>query len=504
MSASIMIQGTGSSVGKSLIAAGLCRCLRDRGYRVRPFKPQNMSNNAAVTIDGGEIGRAQALQAMACGIEPDSRMNPVLLKPETDAGAQVVLNGKRLTTVEARDYARLKPQLMPPILDDFRSLRREADFVIIEGAGSPAETNLRAGDIANMGFAEAADIPVILTGDIDRGGVIAQVVGTHSVLAPADRERIRGFVINKFRGELELFAEGVSDIAGRTGWFPLGILPWFSAASRLPAEDSASLQSGRDFDAPQALSRATGSGPDPSREKVGKPLTIAVPMLSRMANFDDLDPLHLESRVSLEFVRPGRPIPAETDLVLLTGTKSTRGDLQFLRSEGWDIDVLAHHRRGGHVLGICGGYQMLGTRIDDGEGIEGPPGSSPGLGLLDVVTDMKPDKTLRRVNGRDRNTGASFRGYEIHIGLTAGVDCDRPWLDIEGRPEGSQSRDGRVMGCYVHGLFTSDTFRRAFLDRLGVGSRAISYRQVVESTLDALGRHVESNLDVDRILEIAR
>jgi len=481
MGKAIMIQGTGSNVGKSILTAGLCRALRRRGLIVRPFKPQNMSNNAAVTADGGEIGRAQALQALACGLQPHTDMNPVLLKPETETGAQVIVQGKRLTSVAARDYGVMKSQLMPAVLQSFERLKASADIVLVEGAGSPAETNLRAGDIANMGFASAANVPVILTGDIDRGGVIAQIVGTHAVLPQDDRALIKGFIINKFRGDPSLFDAGLQDIIVRTGWQSIGVAPWFNAAVRLPAEDALDITGG-------------GNGH----------LRIAVPLLSRIANFDDLDPLKLEPSVSLVMVKPGRALPGDANLIILPGTKSTLGDLAFFRAQGWDIDLQAHVRRGGHVLGICGGYQMLGHTINDPDGIESPATKSDGLGLLDIETVMTADKTLAAVIGTDRKSGAQVSGYEIHLGETTGPDCARAWLDIEGRPEGAASDDGLVSGCYIHGLFTSDPFRAAYLQSLGAPSGGTNYSAAVESVLDQLADHLEAHLDIDALLALAR
>ncbi len=480
MVASIMIQGTGSNVGKSLIVAGLGRCLTDRGLKVRPFKPQNMSNNAAVTVDGGEIGRAQALQARACRTEARTAMNPVLLKPESGSGAQVILNGKRLDTVEATEYAKLKSRLLPEVMRSFNELSDGVDVIIVEGAGSPAEINLRTGDIANMGFAEAAGVPVILVGDIDRGGVIAQIVGTSVVLPPFDRKLVKGFIINKFRGNTDLFESGLSEIESLTGWRSLGVLPWFDKADMLPAEDSASV--------------VFPNG--------GGACKIAVPVLSRMANLDDLDPLRMEPGVCIDMITPGTPIPADARLVMLTGTKSTMSDLEFIRTQGWDIDILAHYRRGGSVLGICGGYQMLGKAITDRDGIEGNPGTLEGLGLLDLATEMRKEKTTRWVEGRHLATGSGVKGYEIHIGLTTGPDEIRPWLEIGGKAEGSISADGRVMGCYVHGLFASDEFRRAFLSSLGASTREFAFEVEFESTLDALAFHVCRHVDIDRILKI--
>ncbi len=470
-----MIQGAGSNVGKSLIVAGLCRAFQRRGLRVLPFKPQNMSNNAAVTSDGGEIGRAQALQAQASGVEPHTDMNPVLLKPETDTGAQVIVQGHRLTAAKARDYGTLKSSLMPRVLDSFHRLCAHADIVVVEGAGSPAETNLRAGDIANMGFAEAADVPVILVGDIDRGGVIAQLVGTHVILPDTDEARIKGFLINKFRGDVSLFDDGLQDIVERTNWHNLGVLPWFADAGKLPAEDASDFSN---FDG--------GSGS----------FKIAVPKLTRIANFDDLDPLKLEPGVSVVMVEPGQRLPTDTKLVLIPGSKSTTGDLKFFRQQGWDVDLQAHVHRGGHVLGICGGYQMLGTEIHDPDGIEGDPDTVVGLGLLDVVTEMKPEKRLAQVIGSHPVSGAELSGYEIHIGNTDGPDCDRAWLEIEGRLEGAQSISGRVRGCYIHGLFSSDDFRRAYLQDLGAETSDVAFDDLVEDTLDALADHIEEHLDV--------
>lgn len=476
-----MIQGTGSNVGKSMLVAGLCRALTNRGLRVLPFKPQNMSNNAAVTEDGGEIGRAQALQALACGVPARVDMNPVLLKPETEVGSQVIVQGKRLTTVAAREYAALKPSLMPAVLESFERLKDQADIVLIEGAGSPAEVNLRAGDIANMGFADAANVPVILAGDIDRGGVIAQLVGTHAVLPDADRALIKGFLINKFRGDPTLFDDGLREIESRTDWQNLGVAPWFSQANRLPAEDALDISS-------------AGDGP----------IKIAVPMLSRIANFDDLDPLKLEPSVSLIMVKPGEPLPGDASLIILPGTKSTIGDLEFLRQQGWDIDLQAHLRRGGRVLGICGGYQMLGQSINDPDGIEGSVRNIDGLGLLDVATVMTPEKHLARTSGTDLASGEIISGYEIHIGRTTGPDCTRPILEIDGKAEGASSRDHLVTGCYIHGLFSSDSFRASFLKSLGAPVSGVEYSTEVERALDNLAAHLEEHLDIDRMISIAK
>jgi adenosylcobyric acid synthase len=480
MTRAVMIQGAGSNVGKSLLVAGLCRHFTRAGLTVRPFKPQNMSNNAAVA-EGGEIGRAQALQARACGVAPHVDMNPVLLKPESETGAQVIVQGRRLTTVRARDYAALKPQLMAPVLDSFRRLRAQADLVIVEGAGSPAEVNLRAGDIANMGFAIAADVPVILTGDIDRGGVIAQLVGTQAVLDPADAAMIRGFLINKFRGDPSLFDDGYRLIEQRTGWPGLGVIPWFAQAHNLPAEDAADLGG----------TRGTGA------------FLIAVPHLNRIANFDDLDPLAQEPGVTLRIVKPGQPLPVEADLIILPGSKATIADLAHFRAQGWDTDLAAALRRGARVLGLCGGYQMLGREIADPEGIEGKPGAVPGLGLLDLTTTMTPDKRVTETEGFHPASGTRVRGYEIHLGRTDGPDRARPMFTVNGQPEGAIRADGRVMGSYLHGMFTEDAFRRAFLASLGARPGSASYDQTVDATLDALADHLARHVDCDRLLRLA-
>jgi adenosylcobyric acid synthase len=482
MARALMIQGAGSDVGKSLIVAGLARAATRRGLRVMPFKPQNMSNNAAVTVDGGEIGRAQALQALAAGVEPHTDMNPVLLKPETDVGAQVIVQGKRVTTLRARDYAALKPSLMPAVLESFERLKAKADLVLVEGAGSPAEINLRASDIANMGFARRADVPVIVLGDIERGGVIAQMVGIKTVIDPDDARAIAGFIINKFRGDPTLFDDGYRAIAERTGWRGFGVLPWFDRARELPAEDALGLADAR----------------KPGRRKV------AFLALARIANFDDLDPLKLEPDVDLVMVRAGEAIPGDAALVILPGSKSTRGDLDFVRKQGWDIDLLAHVRRGGHVLGLCGGYQMLGNSVADPDGIEGSPGETPGLGLLDVITTMTPEKSLTRIKAEHAETRQSIEAYEIHIGRTEGADRVRPFALVNGAPEGAISANGRVQGSYLHGLFASDMFRTAYLARLGVAAANESYGARVESALDALADHIEGHLDVEGLLALAR
>jgi adenosylcobyric acid synthase len=480
----LMFQGTGSDVGKSLIVAGLARAFVDRGLRVRPFKPQNMSNNAAVTADGGEIGRAQALQARAARVAPSVHMNPVLLKPQSETGAQIVVQGRVRGTAKAAAYQKMKPELLPAVLESFAKLRDEADIVLVEGAGSASEINLRANDIANMGFARAADTPVILIGDIDRGGVIASLVGTKAVIDAADAALIRGFIVNKFRGDPALFSDAMTFIAAKTGWDALGLVPFFPDARLLPAEDALALEHA------------------PIRKPDAK-LRIAVPILPHIANFDDLDPLDAEPAVEVVRVRPGTALPADVGLVLLPGSKATIADLTALRSAGFDVGIAAHARRGGFVLGLCGGYQMLGRRIADPEGIEGPAGAAAGLGLLDVETVLTGDKRLEPAEGEAFD--APFRGYEMHMGVTTGPDCARPFATLAGgAADGAVSADGRIAGTYVHGLFGDDRQRSAWLMRIGAGPSAVAHDVLVEQTLDRLAAHVAAHLDLDRLLKLAR
>ena len=478
----IMLQGTGSDVGKSVLVAGLCRALVRRGYRVRPFKPQNMSNNAAVTIDGGEIGRAQALQAMAAGVDPHSDMNPVLLKPQADHTSQLIVHGRVRGTLGGGNFRQARGQLLSEVMDSFNRLSAQCDIVVVEGAGSPAEINLRAGDIANMGFARTANVPVILVGDIDRGGVIASIVGTKAVIDPEDAAMIHGFLINKFRGDIALFEDGYRQIESISGWRGLGVVPWLSAAVRLPSEDAVILERKR--------------RPDDAR------FIIACPILPRISNFDDLDPFKIEPDVDLLMIPPGSPIPAEASLIVLPGSKATIADMQAMRAQGWDIDILAHHRRGGAVLGICGGYQMLGRRIADPQGVEGPSGTVAGLGLLDIETVLSGDKTLREVKGRA--LGASFAGYEMHIGQTSGPDCGRPFAHLEaGRPDGASSPDGRVLGTYVHGLFGGTALRSAFLDRWNLSSSQQDHGVAVNAALDDIAAQLEAHIDIDALVALA-
>ncbi len=471
-----MFMGTGSDVGKSLIVAGLCRLLANRGYKVAPFKPQNMSNNAAA-VEGGEIGRAQALQARAAKCVANVHMNPVLLKPESERGAQVIVQGKRHSTLSAREFFKNRPQFMPAILESFGKLCAEHDFVLVEGAGSPAETNLRDGDLANMGFASAANVPVVLIGDIHRGGVIASMVGTHAVLDAADRNRIKAFMINKFHGDPKLFVEGAETIQALTGWNKLGVVPHFAKAHHLPAEDAVALE--------EQTAKSSGR------------IKICVLRLPRIANFDDLDPLRLEPDVSLQFLQDGEALPADCTLAIIPGSKSTIADLAALRKNGWDIDIAAHARRGGKVLGLCGGYQMLGRVIHDPAGLEGSATSVTGLGLLDVETTMSADKTVRPTTATHAASGEVISAYEIHMGETTGPDCASPFAFTENGPEGAIN--GNVMGTYLHGCFSSDGFRSAFLSNLGASS-SVNYDTLIETTLDDLASHFETHLNIDAIL----
>ncbi|HWU02658.1 MAG TPA: cobyric acid synthase [Novosphingobium sp.] len=478
----LMLQGTGSDVGKSVLVAGVCRAFANRGLRVLPFKPQNMSNNAAVTVDGGEIGRAQALQAIACRAEAHTDMNPVLLKPQADHTSQLVVQGRVRATLGAGNFRMGRGVLMPEVLESWQRLRARCDVVVVEGAGSPAEINLRAGDIANMGFARAANVPVVLVGDIDRGGVIAAIVGTRAVIDPADAAMIKGFIINKFRGDPALFEDGYRQIEALSAWRGFGVVPWLPATARLPSEDAVVLERGGD-----------------ARE--GQ-ITIACPILPRIANFDDLDPLKAEAGIRLIMVPPGQPIPADCALIVLPGSKATMADMAAMRAQGWDIDILAHHRRGGRILGICGGYQMLGKRISDPHGMEGPAGEMSGLGLLDVTTVLTTDKALRRVRGVA--LGQHFEGFEMHVGETSGPDCQRPFGLLEdSRADGAMTADGRVMGSYVHGAMASTPLRAALLDMLGASSDHVDHAANVDAALDAIAAQLETHLDVDALLALA-
>jgi adenosylcobyric acid synthase len=484
-----MLQGTGSDVGKSVLVAGLCRAALRRGLKVRPFKPQNMSNNAAVALipgesGEGEIGRAQWLQALACGVEPTVHMNPVLLKPQSETGSQIIVQGKVFGSAKARDYQALKPQLMEAVLASWRVVGEGADLVIAEGAGSPAEINLRSRDIANMGFATRANVPVVLVGDIDRGGVIASLAGTHRILADEDRAMVAGYIINKFRGDAVLFEDGIAAIGGFTGWPCFGIVKWLSEAARLPAEDSVALQQ---------LGASRGSG-----------FKVAVPALGHISNFDDVDPLRAEPALDVVFVRPGERLPVDAGLVILPGSKSTIADLDAFRANGWDSDLAAHRARGGAIVGLCGGYQMLGSTVLDPLGQEGCERQAAGLGLLDIETELLPEKTVRTSSAHSLAFDEPVDGYEIHLGRTTGRDTARPVLMVDGVADGASSADGKVFGCYLHGLFNAAGFRARFLSSLGVASSAGDQTGAINAALDAIAEQLEAQLDIDGLLAVSR
>ncbi len=470
----LMIQGTCSGAGKSTLVAGLCRLLARQGLRVAPFKPQNMSLNSAVAADGGEIGRAQALQAMAARVPALVDMNPVLLKPSSDTRAQVVVAGKPFVELEAGGYQGLKAQLLPHVLSAFQRLHSEFDAVIVEGAGSPAEVNLRANDIANMGFAEAVDCPVLLVADIDRGGALAHVVGTLACLSDSERSRIEGIVINRFRGDIALLEPGVEWLQRECGKRVLGVLPYLD---------------GLVLDAEDAL-------PEP-KPKTGTDhvFRIVVPVYPRISNHTDFDALRLHPGVELILIGPGDPLPA-CDLVILPGSKNVRADLDFLKARGWDEAILRHVRYGGRVIGICGGMQMLGTRIQDPDGVEGPAGSSDGLGLLPLDTILRREKQLRNVSGH-LELGPAFHGYEIHMGTSQGAALERPAASIDGRPEGAMSADGRILATYVHGIFDAPAACAALLNWAGLkGAQGVDLAAMREASLERLADCVAENLDV--------
>ena len=490
MTRAIMLQGTGSDVGKTVLVAGLCRAARNRGLKVRPFKPQNMSNNAAVAdipgeTGGGEIGRAQWLQAVACGVAPSVHMNPVLLKPQSDVGSQIVVQGKVFGQAKARDYQALKATLMDAVLNSWSKVGEGADLVIVEGAGSPAEINLRPRDIANMGFATRANVPVILVGDIDRGGVIASIAGTHLILPDEDRAMVAGYLINKFRGDVTLFDDGIAAIEKFTGWRCFGVVPWLRAAALLPSEDSVILER-----LTSGESRALeGRGADAGANRQFRRSRSAA---RRTAG---------RGRVR---ATPGERLPADAGLVVIPGSKSTIGDLIEFRRNGWDRDLAEHRRRGGHVVGICGGYQMLGTMVHDPHGIEGSVRQTEGLGLLDIETVMEPEKTVRNVTARSLAFDTPLEGYEIHLGRTSGADCLRPVTVINNADDGATSADGKVFGTYLHGLFTADVFRSRFLESLGVRGAGIDYRAEMDRALDEIAAQLEKHLDCDAIFGLAR
>nr|WP_290699426.1 cobyric acid synthase [Halomonas sp. UBA3074] len=476
--ATLMIQGTTSDAGKSTVVAALCRALARRGISVAPFKPQNMALNSAVTEDGGEIGRSTALQAQACNLAPHSDMNPVLLKPETDRGAQVILRGKVHGHMDALDYHAYKRTAKESVMAAWQALESRYDVIIAEGAGSPAEINLREGDIANMGFAEAADSPVLLVGDIDRGGVFAQLVGTLALLSESEQARTKGFIINRFRGDIALLEPGLDWLETRTGKPVLGTLPYLQGLL-LDAEDSIGTV---------------------QAEKQSLLINIIVPALPRISNHTDFDPLRLHPQVALTFVGPEQPIPA-ADVIILPGSKSTASDLAWLKRQGWDNAIQRHLRYGGKVLGICGGFQMLGEWVDDPDGLEGQPGKVAGLGLLPLTTRMVRGKQLRSVSGVLVGETATVTGYEIHNGVSEGPALSRPLFDINGRPEGSVSDDGQIIGTYLHGLFDHPEACHELLKQLGLADgEQNDYQAHRERELDRLADMLEAQVDIEAVI----
>ena len=478
----LMVQGTTSDAGKSTLVAGLCRVLHRRGVRVAPFKPQNMALNSAVTTDGGEIGRAQALQAQAAGIAPHSDMNPVLIKPSSDTGAQIIIHGRARADMDARAFHAYKPQAMVAVLESWHRLCAQYECVLVEGAGSPAEVNLREGDIANMGFAEAADCPVVLIADIDRGGVFAHFVGTLACLSPSERARIRGFVINRFRGDIGLLLPGIEWLERETGKPVFGVLPYLQGL-HLDAEDG--IQT--------AQTEAAASGAQ-------RRLKVIVPVLPRISNHTDFDVLRAHPQVDLNFIGPGMAIP-DADLIILPGSKSVQADLDWLLREDWAPRIRRHLRYGGKLIGICGGLQMLGMQLHDPLGIEGPPGSRDGLQLLEFETRLAPEKMLQQVCGRlTRAGGASVRGYEIHMGVSEGAAMARPALEMGGRLDGALSADGQILATYVHGLFDAPQACVALLAWAGlVAPAAIDFAAMREASIDRLADTVEQCLHIDRM-----
>ena len=470
----LMIQGTTSDAGKSTLVTALCRWLKRQGVSVVPFKPQNMALNSAVTADGGEIGRAQAVQAQAAGLAPHTDMNPVLLKPNSDTGAQVIIQGRAIGNMHAVAYHDYKQVARAAVLESHARLAAQYPVVMVEGAGSPAEINLRAGDIANMGFAEAVDCPVLLIADIDKGGVFAHLVGTLELLSPSEQARVKGFVINRFRGDIALLQPGLDWLEARTGKPVLGVLPYLMDF-HLEAEDAV-----------QVLQ------PDKDREV----LRVAVPVLPRISNHTDFDPLRLHPQVDLQFIGPGQAIPP-ADLIILPGSKSVRADLARLREHGWDAAIARHLRYGGKVLGICGGLQMLGSRIDDPHGLEGPAGSSAGLGLLDYATVLEPEKQLRNVRGRLALDDLDVSGYEIHAGVSVGPALAMPAVRLDdGRSDGALSADGQVMATYLHGLFEAPAACAALLSWAGLReARQVDYHARRERDIERLADLVEAHLD---------
>jgi adenosylcobyric acid synthase len=467
----LMVQGTTSDAGKSTLVAGLGRLLKRRGIDVAPFKPQNMALNSAVTADGGEIGRAQALQAQACRLEPTVDMNPVLLKPTTDIGAQVIIHGHAVTTMKAVAYHDYKKIAMNAVLESYERLRTKHDVILVEGAGSPAEINLRENDIANMGFAEKVGCDVILVADIDRGGVFAHLVGTLQLLSESERARVRGFVINRFRGDIKLLQNGLDWLEQHTGKPVLGVLPYLHGL-KLDAEDA--IKTEQDNSAQTQLK-------------------VIVPVVPRISNHTDFDALRAHPQVDLQFIGPGESIPA-ADLIILAGSKNVRGDMKFLRDNGWEQAIKRHLRYSGKLIGICGGFQMLGNSLDDPDGIEGKPGSERGLGLLDFSTVLKPEKILRQVEGTLALSNAAVTGYEIHCGISSGPALGKPATQLPGGPDGALSDDGQILGTYVHGLFDHPAAQQALLNWAGIRDAfAVDHFKTREAEIDRLADCIEEH-----------
>jgi adenosylcobyric acid synthase len=478
-----MIQGTTSDAGKSTLVAGLCRLLKNRGQKVVPFKPQNMALNSAVSVDGGEIGRAQAVQAQAAGLEPHSDMNPVLLKPNSDTGAQIIIHGHPITNLEAAAYHNYKPTAMKAVLESYRRLQNQYDWIIVEGAGSPAEINLRDRDIANMGFAEEVDCPVIIIADIDRGGVFAHLTGTLDLLSPPEQQRTCGFIINRFRGDISLLEPGLDWLEERTGKKVFGVLPYLKGF-HLEAEDSVMT--------------------DQVIDTTNRVLNIVVPVFPHIANHTDLDALRLHPQVNLQFIGPGQLKP-DADVIILAGSKSVQSDLDWLREQNWHDHIKKHLRYGGKVLGICGGYQMLGKYLHDPHGIEGPAGSGAGLGLLDFETTLEYEKQLTRVDGNFIWDGAGVSGYEIHMGISTGPALKNPAVKLKNKFDGVVSDDGQIIGTYLHGLFDKETALLSLLKWAGLDEiKSFDYESLREEELNRLAEEIEKNIDIDSLFTLCQ
>ncbi len=484
MSKTLMIQGTASDAGKSTVVAGLCRVLKRRGIAVVPFKPQNMALNSAVTPEGGEIGRAQAVQAQAAGLEPHTDMNPILLKPSSDMGAQVIVHGKAIEHMQARDYHDYKRVAMAAVLESHARLSEQYEVILVEGAGSPAEVNLREGDIANMGFAEAVDCPVVLVADIDKGGVFAQIVGTLALLSESERARTAGFIINRFRGDIGLLQPGLEWLEAKTAKPVFGVLPYLHGL-HIEAEDAV---------------------PRDNITADQNKFQIVVPVLPRISNHTDLDPLRLHPQVDLHFVGPktdlDQPLP-HADLIILPGSKNVRADLDWLRAQGWEREIERHLRYGGRVIGICGGYQMLGRAIHDPLGLEDAAGSSEGLGLLDIETTLETEKRLTRVCGTLTLEGAAVEGYEIHMGVSCGKGLSHPVALLGDSRDGARSEDDQVLGSYLHGMFDHPEACRALLRWAGMReAQSVDYHAIKEQALDRLADALEQQLDIEGLIQL--